>query len=433
MNNSIKKRSILSISFCLIFQLIFPQISVSQAETKIIRIDISYKKYIELLLTSNLDYLAEKYNLDIAVARTEMAKIFPDPVLSFDRSAAFQNKVHGDNSFSGEISESIELGYKRKARIGVAESERDIAGALLDNYLRNFLTDASMDYLEAMKQDYLAGVMLNSYQMMKELSDADSIRLKLGSIKAIDAAQSKIEAGIIYNSFIQTDAERMNSFIKLSTRISKYAGDTLFVPGSRFENKIRLFSPDSLLAEALSKRADLKAAEISIDYYKRFLKLAESERKTSVDLRIGADESYTGNNMFSPSAYNLYTGISIPLKFSNLYKGDLKIARYQIAQGEFQRSQVEIKVKNEVIEAYNRYYSLCRQVENFNNGLLLKSKEVLSGKMYSYSRGETSLLEVLNAQRTYNDLQTSYIETMFDCFSALVELGRVTGTSKLDL
>jgi cobalt-zinc-cadmium efflux system outer membrane protein len=64
--------------------------------------------------------------------------------------------------------------------------------------------------------------------------------------------------------------------------------------------------------------------------------------------------------------------------------------------------------------------------------MLRQGKEVLNGKIYSYSRGETSLLEVLNAQRTYNDLQTSYYETLYNCNAALVELQRSVGVWDID-
>ena len=72
-------------------------------------------------------------------------------------------------------------------------------------------------------------------------------------------------------------------------------------------------------------------------------------------------------------------------------------------------------------------------MENYNHGLLDQAKIVLNGKVYSYSRGETSLLEVLSAQRTYNDLQTSYYETLYNCNAALVELERAIGTCNIEL
>lgn len=49
-------------------------------------------------------------------------------------------------------------------------------------------------------------------------------------------------------------------------------------------------------------------------------------------------------------------------------------------------------------------------------------QKVLTGKVYSYKRGETSLLEVLNAQRTYNDVQQNYYQALFNYAGALITL-----------
>jgi len=43
------------------------------------------------------------------------------------------------------------------------------------------------------------------------------------------------------------------------------------------------------------------------------------------------------------------------------------------------------------------------------------------------------LPEVLNAQRTYNDLQTSYYETLYNCYAALVDPERAAGIWDIDL
>ena len=126
-------------------------------------------------------------------------------------------------------------------------------------------------------------------------------------------------------------------------------------------------------------------------------------------------------------ATEIYAGISIPLPFSNFNKGEIKVAQYQIEQAELEYKQTELSIQNEVVAAYNSYNSLCKQVENFNKGLLEQAKTVLNGKIYSYNRGESSLLEVLNAQRTYNDLQISYYETLFSCYNALINLEKVCG------
>jgi cobalt-zinc-cadmium efflux system outer membrane protein len=68
-----------------------------------------------------------------------------------------------------------------------------------------------------------------------------------------------------------------------------------------------------------------------------------------------------------------------------------------------------------------------QQVKRYDEELLTQAQMVIDGKIYSYNRGETSLLEVLDAQRTYNELQTGYIETLYNCLASLVELERNAG------
>jgi cobalt-zinc-cadmium efflux system outer membrane protein len=411
---------------------VFPVLIFSQSMQVKSQAGLSYNDYMRMLVTRNLDYLAEKFNVDIAKAGIEVARVFQDPVISIDRTGSYENKVSQGYSLSTELSKTISPG-KRQARIRLATNQGVLAGALLDEYMRNMLADATMDYLTAMKEDYLYRVVLNSYQMMKELSDADSIRLALGSIKSIDADQSRIEAGILYNDLLQAEASRTSSFLRLSIRTSTSSTDTVFFPTGKFEKMVKPYNLNDLITEALNNRADLRVAKTNILYYKDFLALTKKERKPDIDLRVGASGSYVNRNLMSPVSHEVYAGISVPIKFSNIYRGDLKIADYQLRQGELQCRQVEIQVKNEVIQAFAMYTSLCRQVENYDKGLLEKALRVLSGKVYSYSRGETSLLEVLNAQRTYNDLQISYIETMYNCFTALVELEKATGTSNVEL
>ncbi len=381
-----------------------------------------------MVISGNLEYSAEKYNVNISEAEIEAAKVFQNPSLAFDWSG---NKE--ENSVSTEISKTFELGQKRKARINLAKSQRLLTNAMLNDYLRNLMADATLDYLAALKQNYLHEATLNSFQMMKELSEADSIRLSLGSIKSIDATQSKLEAGALLNELVQIDADRKNSFINLSTRTSIYQKDTIFFPTGKFREVEKPFVLNELLNIALNSRADLLAAKSNILHNQNLLDLTKRERKIDIDLKVGTSNSYFKTDIFSPNSTEIYTGIAIPLKFSNFNKGEIKIAQFQVEKEKLLYKQVEIKIQNEVVQAYNQYISFCKQVENFNQGLLVQAKTVLNGKIYSYSRGETSLLEVLNAQRTYNDLQTSYYESLYNCNAALVELERATGIWDVDL
>jgi cobalt-zinc-cadmium efflux system outer membrane protein len=103
------------------------------------------------------------------------------------------------------------------------------------------------------------------------------------------------------------------------------------------------------------------------------------------------------------------------------------MAEFKVQQAEELFKQVELQISVEVTQSWEFYVDYCNQVANFNSGLLEDAEKVRKGKIYSYQRGETSLLEVLNAQRTFNDIQTTYYETLFYQAASLIELEKSAG------
>ena len=115
-------------------------------------------------------------------------------------------------------------------------------------------------------------------------------------------------------------------------------------------------------------------------------------------------------------------------EISNLKNKDWKIAQIELEQTERLYELATLEVTTQVKQAYNLFKAHEKQIHEFNTGLLDKAKAVLNGKTYSYKRGDTALLEVLDAQRTYNEVQEEYYETIYNYLAALVEVERTTGT-----
>ncbi len=68
-----------------------------------------------------------------------------------------------------------------------------------------------------------------------------------------------------------------------------------------------------------------------------------------------------------------------------------------------------------------------KKVAQYRAGVLEDSQKVLNGMVYKYKRGETSILDVLVAQRTYNEVQQEYLETMKGYAASLVALEKACG------
>ncbi|MEG2514330.1 MAG: TolC family protein, partial [Bacteroidaceae bacterium] len=177
------------------------------------------------------------------------------------------------------------------------------------------------------------------------------------------------------------------------------------------------------------------AALKNIDVAKKALNLARKEKYMDFDVSLGYNYNTEVRNELAPAPkFNGATiGIAIPLKFSNSNKGTVQSASLKASQAENYFHQAELEVQTEVLQNYNTYRSLCLQVARFNNGMLTEARAVLNGKRYSYNRGETSLLEVLNAQRTYNEVRALHTETLFSHAVSLVSLERSTGIWDVDI
>jgi len=401
-------------------------ISVAQTQNVSKELKLDFKSYMELVKTRNLDYAAQKYSVNISEAAIEVAKIFHDPSLSFDLIENRQGNSQSERDYSIELGKTFELGGKRKARINLAKSNSQLAKALLDDYFRKLQAEAALAYLEALKQTSLLKVKTDSWKVMRELAEADSMRLKLGSIKEIDAVQSKLEAGIQFNDLTEAESDWKNAASQLILMTGTSGNDTLWIPDGTLHIGNRGFLLQNLITTAQNNRADLLAALCNKDVSQKTLDLARKERNIDLDMKVGfGNNLYTIPGVVSENAFS--GGIAIPLKFSNVYKGEIKMAEFQILQADDQYRQAELQIKTEIMQAFQRYNAFCKQVDSFDNGLLEKAQRVRTGKIYSYSRGETSLLEVLNAQRVYNDTQSDYIQTLYNRAAALVELEKAAG------
>jgi len=388
---------------------------------------LTYEEYIKNVREKNIEYIVEKYNVSIAEANAQAAKVMPDPELSFTYDNNQDKTVQMGQVYAAELGYTLELGGKRRARMAVARSEQQMTEALVEDFFRNLRADATLCYLEALKQKQLVDLALSSCQNMKDLALADSLRYALGDIAEVDAMQSRLEATTLMTDFLQTDVEYKNMLFDLvvfeggTAAIDSLSGALTLI--------IRVYNLQALIELAQDNRADLRAAVRGRELSAANLKLAKANRIIDLGLNIGFAHNTVALNEegYAPKFNAISAGISIPLKFSNTNKGELRAAQFSEKQAEAQYNVVLLQIRKEVEQCYNNYISAYRQAELFKNNALADAAQILEKKKYSYSRGETSLLEVLDAQRTANEVFQNYYEALFNANASIVELCRAVG------
>lgn len=389
---------------------------------------LTYSQYLEKVHAGNLDYAAEKLNVSAAKADVVAAKVFNDPELSVEYSNNQDHTLQMGQSVEVGLTQTLSPG-KRGAAIKLARSESELSEALLADFLRNLRAEATVAYLEVQKQKQMCEVKKNSCMNFCNLAKSDSIWFASGKIMEVEAIQSSLEAGIMRNEVLQSEAELKNACLSLAMMMGTVAGDTLYMPQGELEPVARLFVLDELIANAIDNRSDLAAALKNAEVARRAVIVARRDKLPDIDLSLSISHNNRVYNEEAPAPnFNGVTaGIAFPLKFSALNKGAVHAAKFRARQVETQYAQARLQVQTEVIQAYQQFQSLSEQLRHYNNGMLKQAKDVLDGKIYSYHRGEVPLLEYLNAQRTYDDVQAQYIETLYNYNVSLVELEKAAG------
>ncbi len=396
---------------------------------------LTYKEYMTRVKSANISYLAEKYNVDIAEAKMQAAKVIPDPELSIGYGNNQDWDLQMGYNIDAGLSYTLELGGKRGARMDVARSEKELAEVLLEDYFRNLRADATIAYLSAVKQKHLFQLQRSSFRQMYRLAQADSLRLRAGTIMEVDARQSKLEAQSMQNEIYAYEGDLKESLFNL---LMLQGINTLQLPDSIQGSLLlpkRNFDIAKLITLAQTNRTDIQMAIKTQEMSQNNLRLAKANRFIDLGLSVGGSYSSEVRNELAPapSFKGIVAGISVPLKFSNINKGELKAAQLSVSQSKMQYEAIELQIKTEVAQAYSRYLSALRQIEQFDNGLLSEAEYIFKKKVYSYERGESNMTELLNAKRTYYDNQIAYQESLYNFSVALVELERACGVWDIEI
>ncbi|MCD8073371.1 MAG: TolC family protein [Alistipes sp.] len=370
---------------------------------------VTFGEYIQLVMSRNHAMAAERMRAPIAEAEIKAAKVLPDPELAFEGA---------DDLYSIELGYTIEFGRKRGARIDYARTMAQMEKFEVEIFAAELRLAAAEAFIEAVAQGEMLEVKKSSYQYMHQLSRSDSLRYLAGEITLNEARQSSLEAKTLLGEVYEQEGVYLSSLALLGY-FTGITPDTLLLPTGEVETHIAGMPLPALVNEGLHNRVENELAMRSVELAHRELAIAKSERKPDVDVFIGYERDWKG---FYRSRDMLKGGVTIPLKFSSINKGALRAAELAVEKERRQEKDVQAAIEAEILQAYHLYNASVKNYEHYRSGIMDQAREVLDGIAYGYMAGETDVLEVLVAQRTYNETCEQFIESKKNARSAAVNL-----------
>jgi cobalt-zinc-cadmium efflux system outer membrane protein len=111
----------------------------------------------------------------------------------------------------------------------------------------------------------------------------------------------------------------------------------------------------------------------------------------------------------------------------NRNQGETERARQEARQAAARIAALQSEIGADLRSAWEQYSSTRELVETIEQQMLAQARDVRDTTAYSYRRGEASFVELIDAQRTFNDTMQSYNEARAEYARSLYTFDALTG------
>jgi outer membrane protein, heavy metal efflux system len=400
---------------------------------------LSFQAYLAAVAASNLDYAAARYNVPIAEAQLAAARALPNPTLTggtSGRDVTHRGELREPAADDAGVTQTIELGGKRRRRVAVAQANLAQAAATLEDFFRTLRGNAATAFVDALTKRRIAEEKLRSAGALDQLVAANRKRLEVGDIGEIDLTQSRVDALQLHADHLASESDAEIAAIALEQLLGRLAAGAPgpVVPVGNLEGPPRSFDETALIAAALERRADVVAARRALESARASVAVARAMAVPDLSVSFSYQENQRSHNDVAPAPEYASLGLSVsfPVPLFNQFRGELAAARATAAQSERALRGAELRAAVDVRQALARYRLADRRAAQFQGGALDDAAAVYKAKLFSYQHGAATLLDVLNAQRAQNDVRLAYVAALDERAKALIGVEQAAGIWDVD-
>lgn len=346
-------------------------------------------------------------------ARTRINPQLDVEVENFNGSGELRGFDGAETTFS--LSQEVDLGGQRRARIAVAEGE--LRGAELDRAIRglDLIRDVQQAYYAALAADEKAAIERERLETAQALNNSVARRVAAARDPLMAGARAEASLAEARIAVIRADAEAATARARLA---SFWGGDEAFA----------LIPADFALPHV-----ETHGHDASTDAAPDLARLMAERDRASAAARLERSLVFAnptlsfGYRQFEDSGDDaLVAGVSIPLGVFNRNQG--AVAR---ARAEERRASYELEAGRQTIardlNALQRALDTDRRAAlSLEEDVIPQAERALQLAQDGYNRGAFSYLDVLEAQRALSDAREARVEALLSFHTNEAAIDRLT-------
>jgi cobalt-zinc-cadmium efflux system outer membrane protein len=375
---------------------------------------------LRLALTGHPALAALDYEVEAAEGRLVQGGFKPNPefeaeISDFMGTAETRYFVRAVSGFG--LSQIIELGRKRCARMAVAQREGETAEFEIERKRLDIMLEVSAAYYRTLAAQSRLTLAAEREQLAQQIYDTVQLRVEGGKAAQLELKRTGIELAAV--RLEREDAEQAQRHA-LAGLLSLWAGQPGDYGSVAGELALPAEQPElAALIALLPDTPELRrfAAEEALRCARRDLAVAEGV----------PDITWSGGleRFEDTDSFGFKVGVSFQLPWNHRNEGKIMEAQSYLDQVEALRQTELRRAVRDLTELHGSLEAAHSRATRLERDLLPAAQETFELIQVGYRYGKFGLLDVLDAQRTLLDAKGRYLDAVTEYQQAAVQLERI--------
>ena len=376
---------------------------------------LTLESALQTAFANNPDMAAAQWEIDIAQGGRQQAGLIPNPVASWDAEDTRRNS----RTTTVKLSQTLELGGKRGARIDVATRAQEAAALTLEQRRNGLRAEVIDGYYGALRAQERLDLAQRSVALAERGLVVANGRVTAGKTSPVEATRAQVQLSEIRLEFNRAQMGLSDAYRRLAASTGAASTDFQAV-ATQAQAAPALPSPAQLLAR-LEQTAELRLAELQIVQGEAALGLEKAQRIPDLDVSIGSQYDASVRERVN------VVGVSMPIPLFNRNQGNVLAASRRADQARDLRNAAELRLRTETRQALDLWQTANTEVRSFNQQILPAAQSAVDSATRGFEMGKFNFLDVLDAQRTLIAARTQYLAATAQATDAWVRIERIYG------
>jgi cobalt-zinc-cadmium efflux system outer membrane protein len=317
----------------------------------------------------------------------------------------------------------FERGHKRQRRLQAARDQTAVTRAQVADAERTLAFNVGQQFVSVLLAESTLQFATQDLKGFQQTVDIGEAQFKAGFIGEGDYLKIKLQLLQFQTDVSSARLAKVQALVALRGLIGYNAVPADYdVVGDLAYQSLK-GNLEDFQAKAMRERPDFRAAELGITAAQSQILLAKANAKVDVN---GA---YDFTHVSGENTASIFVNFELPI--FNRNQGEIARTGYALTQAQQQQQAASDTVLSDVGNAYEAVRSNDEVVQLYTSGYLKQAQDSRDISEYAYKRGAASLLDFLDAERSYRAVQLAYRQALASYMTALEQLKEAVGTRNL--